>query len=72
VSAANEQTAMDRYVAGFKNRDEMAVEYARIMREQGLQHAYLPLNLAIMDRWSKSGLEYIKTKAWKLAAAPKK
>ena len=56
----DEQTAMDRYVAQFKNRDEMAVEYARIMREEGLQHAYLPLNLAIMDRWSRSGARTLR------------
>jgi hypothetical protein len=27
---------------------------------------FKPINLAIINRWSRSGLEYIKTEAWRI------
>lgn len=60
------QTAMDRWVALFASRDEMAVEYARLLAANGPTWKSWPtLNLAIIDRWSQSGLAYIKRKAWR-------
>lgn len=62
---ADEQTAMDEWVALFASRDELAVEYARLLRDNGPAWPTWPtLNLAIIDRWSESGLSYIKRKAW--------
>jgi hypothetical protein len=59
---------MDEWVALFASRDEIAFEYARLLRHNGTEWKTWPtLNLAIIDRWSQSGLEYIKRKAWKLA-----
>lgn len=63
-----ERTAMDKWVGLFASRDEIAVEYARLLRFEGTGWKSWPtLNLAIIDRWSPSGLEYVKRKAWKLA-----
>lgn len=65
-----ETTAMDSWVALFASRDELAVEYARLLRDHPYSWPTWPtLNLAIADRWSESGLRYIKRKAWKLAEA---
>ena len=65
-----DSTALDRWVAQFANRDEMAVAYGRLIEEHGAAWpGYAALNLAIIDRWSRSGLVYVKEKAWKLAAA---
>ena len=61
-----ERTAMDEWVGRFATRDEIAVEYARLLAN-GPAWPWATLNLAIVDRWSMSGLRYIKEKAWKLA-----
>ena len=61
-----ERTAMDEWVGRFATRDEIAVEYARLLAN-GPEWPWETLNLAIVDRWSMSGLRYIKEKAWKLA-----
>lgn len=54
----------------FATRDELAVEYAKLLNEKDSGWDGWPvLNLAIIDRWSVSGLRYVKTKAWKLALA---
>lgn len=61
----NEKTAMDRWVATFANRDEMAAAYHDLFVEHGPNWGVWPiLNVAILDRWSMSGLAYVKTKAW--------
>lgn len=68
-----QMTAMDEWVALFASRDELAREYARLLTSRGVDDGMWPvLNLAIMDRWSRGGLVYIKRKAWALAvlAAP--
>lgn len=60
-----EQTAMDKWVARFATRDELAIEYGALLRRNGPSwNGWLALNLAIMDRWSQSGLDYIKKRAW--------
>ena len=61
----SDQTAMDRWVATFATRDAMARSYRHLLDEKGPNWGAWPiLNVAIMDRWSASGLAYIKTKAW--------
>ena len=48
-------------------RNEMAWVYAGIISTDGEYKDYPTekLNCKIIERWSKSGLEYIKGKAWK-------
>lgn len=59
---------IDDWVALFATRDEMADEYADLLLTRPADWGVWPLlNVAIIDRWSLSGLEYIKRKAWKLA-----
>ncbi len=61
---------MDEWVFLFASRDEIAVEYAHLYLANGpLWKTWPTLNLAIMDRWSPSGLEYVKRKAWKIVQA---
>jgi hypothetical protein len=50
-------------------RDDVAVEYATALRAYGPSGEWREINEAIMARWSMAALRYIKTKAWKLAAA---
>lgn len=67
----SDRTAIDRWLLGFKNRDEVAVEYARLIRARPATppSTWVNLNAAIIDRWSRSGLLYIKRKAWKIVEA---
>jgi hypothetical protein len=61
-----DSTALDRWIAQFANRDEMADAYRRVIVNRGPGWpGYAALNLAIIDRWSLSGLNYIKEKAWR-------
>lgn len=61
-------TLLDEWVALFASRNEMAEAYADLLQTYGADwKAWPTLNLAIMDRWSESGLRYIKDRAWKLA-----
>jgi hypothetical protein len=61
-------TAMDEWVALFASRNDLAEEYARILRREGPSwKTWATLNLAIVDRWSVAGLTYIKNRAWKIA-----
>jgi hypothetical protein len=67
-----EMTALDRFVAAFPSRNSMASAYADYLRECGAEWPTWPaLNLAIIDRWSVSGLNYIKQKAWNDISAPR-
>lgn len=69
-AASVDQTAMDRWVAQFKTRDEAAEAYADLLQTRPADWGVWPiLNVALMDRWSMSALTYIKEKAWKIAAA---
>lgn len=63
-----DSTALDRWVGQFASRDEMAAAYRQVIADRGLGWpGYAALNLAIIDRWSVSGLTYIKDKAWRPA-----
>jgi hypothetical protein len=58
----------DDWVASYRNRDEVAADYAALIRAHGSAwEEWRPLNNAIIRRWSLAGLVYIKTQAWKRA-----
>lgn len=70
TSVGGPVTAIDEWVALFASRDEMATAYADLLRTKNADWKTWPtLNLAIMDRWSSSGLQYIKRQAWKAVEA---
>ncbi|HJR00963.1 MAG TPA: hypothetical protein VKA83_04995 [Methylomirabilota bacterium] len=48
-------------------RDDVAVDYAAALLAYGPSGEWREINEAILARWSMSGLNYIKTQAWKLA-----
>ena len=53
-------------------RDDAAVLYADALRTYGLSGVdWKQVNGVILDRWSASSLNWIKTRAWKLAKEPK-
>lgn len=54
-----------------RTRDEAAEVYADALRKIPLDdiEKWSALNARILARWSRSGLIYIKTKAWKIARA---
>ena len=58
----------DEWLRLFANRDEVAEEYADVLRSTGVDWGgWREFNAAILRRWSPAGLRYIKEKAWKLA-----
>jgi hypothetical protein len=63
------ETAMDRWVSLFATRDELAIEYAKLLSNCPDWPSWPTLNLAIVDRWSVAGLRYVKKEAWKLRRA---
>ena len=50
-----------------KTRDDVAVVYANLLIKCNALNTWSEINKEIIDRWSYSGLEYVKTKAWKIA-----
>jgi hypothetical protein len=48
-------------------RDDVAVCYADMIRYCPADSDWLAVNMAIMNRWSKSALEHIKKLAWRIA-----
>lgn len=57
----------DEWVSLYANRDELAEEYAALLRTNGATWpGWEMLNRAIIRRWSMAALRYIKDKAWKL------
>jgi hypothetical protein len=46
-------------------RDDVAMTYAFCIRQAG-EIDFAAINRAIVDRWSLSALEYVKTRAWRL------
>jgi len=46
-------------------QSEVALTYAKIIAENGLNYNFHRLNLLILKRWPK-GLNRVKTEAWKL------
>jgi hypothetical protein len=64
----NQPTAIDEWVRLFASRDELAQEYATLLRTRPANWGGWPaLNLAVVARWSESGLAYVKRQAWKIA-----
>lgn len=61
------QPWIDR-IAGCKNRNEAAVVYAEAIgaHPPGAEGPWSRINAAIKERWSMSGLAYIKERAWKI------
>ena len=61
-------TDYDAWLRLFANRNELAEEYARMLRHNGTSWpGWKDVNAAILRRWSLAGLKYIKTRAWKIA-----
>jgi hypothetical protein len=59
----------DKWLSLFASRNEVAIEYARMLKLRGASWTgWGYVNKAILRRWSPAGLRYIKEKAWKLAA----
>jgi hypothetical protein len=59
----------DEWLTLFANRNEVADEYARMLRLHGVEWGgYRFVNEAILRRWSPAGLRYIKERAWKIAS----
>lgn len=57
----------DDWIRLFANRNEVAEEYAKLMRWHGTTwKGYAPINQAILRRWSMAGLKHIKERAWKI------
>ena len=55
-----------------KTREKCAIEYAAIIRASqwsGVSPDVAALNDAIVIRWSRSGLNFIKKRAWAMAGA---
>ena len=62
---------MGEWVALFESRNDMAKEYAALLCRVPTDSGVWPvLNLAIIDRWSESGLVYIKRKAYRELREP--
>ncbi len=56
-----------------KTRQKCAIEYAAVIRAaqmSGSEPDVHMLNDAIVIRWSRSGLDFIKKKAWAMAFPP--
>lgn len=59
--------AWDEWLTLFANRNEVAEEYATMLILADADWIGWPLlNAAVVRRWSVSGLEYIKRRAWKI------
>ncbi len=63
------QGVMDEWVALFASRDELAVEYALLLKLCPSLPKWPSMNHAIVDRWSVAALIYIKRKARRLVTA---
>lgn len=58
----------DDWIRLFANRNDLAEEYATMLRRNGPSWGgWREINEAILRRWSMAGLKYIKTRAWKIA-----
>lgn len=68
LSVCSTPAEYDEWLSLFANRNEVANEYASLMRHNGPSwDGYKPINEAILRRWSMAGLHYIKERAWKIA-----
>jgi len=52
-----------------RTRDDVVDDYAELLydRALGIDIDWPSINMAIIERWSPAGLQYIKDRAWKLA-----
>lgn len=50
-------------------RDDAAQLYAACLSNYGPDADWRSINEAVIDRWSLSGLRYVKDRAWKLCGA---
>lgn len=48
------------------NRDDIAIEYARLIRDEYATTDWGAINTQILMRYTKSGLTYIKARAWRI------
>ena len=48
-----------------KKRDDIAMAYARELHGESLVD-WPAVNAAVIERWSRSGLSYIKKRAWRI------
>lgn len=62
---SREEGIIEEIKSGDFTRDEIALTYA-FCRESSEKIDWLKVNIAILNRWSLSGLNYIKSKASKL------
>lgn len=55
-------------IASATKRDDVVPNYAQWIMEEddGYPQDWHAINKAIMDKWSKAALSYIKERAWKL------
>ena len=55
-------------IASATQRDDVVPNYAQWIMEEddGYRQDWYAINKAIIDKWSKSALSYIKERAWKL------
>lgn len=68
VTLATGNGSWHEWLSLFANRNEVAEEYARMLRDHGVEwDGYRFVNEAILRRWSPAGLTYIKDRAWKIA-----
>ena len=56
-------------IAAARTRDDAATVYALAIVGRLPFRGWKPVNEAIIEKWSVSGLRYIKERAWKLAAS---
>ncbi len=58
------------WLCRFRTRDELVEQYAALLRDCAADWpGWSKLNREIIGRWSAAALEYIKLRAWRLAAA---
>ncbi len=72
MSARSTEAHWDAWLSMFANRNEVADEYARWLAYcllDDVQPDFAEFNHAILRRWSMSGMQYIKARAWKIRAA---
>jgi len=73
IEKPEKRTSHEEAVKVAKNRDDMAVYYSVcIFIYKGDDPIWQRINSAILQRWTPSGLEYIKKTAWKIIKANQK
>lgn len=66
VDMVDPQGQLEREIADKRmTRDDVAATYAFALRQQD-EVDFPRVNRLIMERWSRSALEYVKGKAWRL------